>query len=98
MPVVSRMTSFVEIADQWEQITDTHTFVLVQAISQGVVYVHVAAASDADPVLTDGHLTIARNLRDEMESSFSAGGLPAGTKVFVRAAQGKVETIAVLAY
>lgn len=98
MAPVTRMTSFVEIVDEWTQITDGQTFVLVQAISQGVVYVHPAAAADDDPEAEDGHLTISRNQTKAMESSFSAGGLPAGTKVFVRAAQGQKEIIAVLAY
>jgi len=96
MPVVTRMTSFVEIGPDWEPLTNGQTFVLIQAISTGVVHIHGAAAGDSDPAGDEGHVTIARNSTD-MESSFSAGGLPEGTRFFARAVKGR-ETISVLAY
>lgn len=98
MAVVDRMTSFVTATGEWEQITDGQTFILIQAISTGVVHVHAQAAADPDPGANDAHITIARNQND-MESSFSAGGLPDGTKFWIKAAkEGETELVSVLTY
>ena len=98
MAVVTRMTSFVQATTDWEQVTDGTTFVLFQAISTGVIHIHGQAPDDDEPEDNDAHVTIGRNQND-MESSFSAGGLPDGTKFWVKAAKkGETETVAVLTY
>jgi hypothetical protein len=98
MAVVDRMTSFVTTSSDWEQMTDGQTFILIQAISTGVVHIHAQAAGDAAPSANDAHVTIARNQND-MESSFSAGGLPDGTKVWIKSAkEGETELVTVLTY
>ena len=98
MAVVDRMTSFVTVTDEWQQITDVQTFILIQAISTGVVHIHAQAAGDDEPEANDAHVTIARNQND-MESSFSAGGLPENTAFWVKCAKtGETELVTVLTY
>lgn len=98
MATVNRMTSFVTTSGEWEQITEGQTFILIQAISTGVVHIHAQAAGDDEPEANDAHVTIARNQND-MESSFSAGGLPEGTKFWIKSAkEGETELVTVLTY
>lgn len=98
MAPVDRMTSFVTATDEWQQVTDGQKTVLIQTISTGVVHVHGQAAGDDEPEANDAHVTIARNQSD-MESSFSAGGLPDDTKFWIKAAkQGETELVTVFTY
>lgn len=98
MAIVNRMTSFITTTDEWQQVTDVQSFILIQAISTGVVHIHGQAAGDDEPEANDAHITIARNQND-MESSFSAGGLPENTAFWVKSAKkGETETVTVLTY
>lgn len=97
--MIDRMTSLVTVPAglAWTPLAEDVTYIAILTTSQGRVQVHLQGPDDADPVGddTDGYLPISRGAG--AETGFSAGGLPAGTKVWVRS-QGSQETISVCAY
>jgi len=81
--------------DEWTQVASGFSFILVQLRSHGVVRMHVG---DSEAVVDDdsADIVLARGMSGA-ESSFSAGGVPDGTAVWLRSVNGS-EQVSVLSY
>jgi len=98
MALVTTMTADIDLdsEDGWVEIAADVKFIAVQMKSSGKISVWCVKAGDADPDDNVSGITLARGIQG-VESTFSAGGLPDGFKLFLRSASG-VEQISIIAY
>lgn len=98
--MIDRMTTIYNVpaGPEWDLLAEDVSFIAILAVSSGRVQVHLQGSADADPVGddTDGYIPLSRGISGS-ETGFSAGGMPTGTKVWVRAVS-STETISVIAY
>lgn len=95
---MSTMTADIDLnsEDGWVEIVTGVKFIAVQMKSAGRISAWCVKAGDADPTETETGITLARGIQG-VESTFSAGGLPDGFKLFLKAETG-IEQISVIAY
>lgn len=98
MALVTTMTADIDLdsEDGWVEVVTDIKFVAVQMKSSGKISVWCVKTGDADPDENASGITLARGIQG-VESTFSAGGLPDGFKLFLRSSSG-VEQISVIAY
>lgn len=95
---MSTMTADIDLnsEDGWVEIVTGVKFIAVQMKSSGRIAVWCVKAGDPDPTEAQSGVTLARGIQG-VESTFSAGGLPDGFKLFLKAETG-TEQISAIAY